>query len=62
MPFDDHRKQNDTIHNRMVRVRRSGISSSNTENDRNPRRERSRGSGMENPDLRELATLLRARC
>jgi len=46
IPFDDHRKQNDTIHNRMVRVRRSGISSSNTENDRNPRRERSRGSGI----------------
>ena len=27
MPFDDHRKQNDTIQSRMVRLRRSGVSS-----------------------------------
>ena len=26
MPFDDHRKQNETIHSRMVRLRRSGVS------------------------------------
>ena len=30
MPFDDHRKQNDTIHSRIVRRRRPGASSSNT--------------------------------
>ena len=27
MPFEDHRKQNDTIQSRMVRLRRSGVSS-----------------------------------
>ncbi len=27
MPFDDHRKQNDTIQSRIVRLRRAGVSS-----------------------------------
>jgi hypothetical protein len=27
MPFDDHRKQNDTIQRRIVRLRRAGVSS-----------------------------------
>jgi hypothetical protein len=41
MPFDDHRKQNDTIHNRMVRLRRSGVS-------------RNRDGGRERPAFRRL--------
>ena len=26
IPFDDHRKQNETIHSRRVRLRRAGVS------------------------------------